>query len=262
MKDIPANLDGSPADILAAWLYWETIVSDPSQLAGAQFRGHDLTVVQTNKLSLTGPFASCWGSQGPNPTFTMYQMRADVRRFLPLQYDANHRSTGKRLVNDEDLTSNNDPTTGQPFTPHKVSMPDAGMGNNAPVTAGASLVVVYRLRDSLEPLRKIVFYDGIAVLENLDGASLLQPLRGIYQSATDTSAMLTQIGASGQPNQTDRLRLQERRHWSQWAAAQDRSVRRDIQRVRPVVDQSVDQSQHVQSRKLAVAGVPFERWLR
>src|SRR5580765_6361635 len=55
MSGIPANADGSPADILAAWLYWETIVNDPAAFAqnshatytyGAQFRGQDLKVLQ------------------------------------------------------------------------------------------------------------------------------------------------------------------------------------------------------------------------
>jgi hypothetical protein len=52
-----------------------------------------------------------------------------------------------------------------------------------------------------------VFYDGLGVLANLDGASLVQPLRGIYQSAADPAALLTIIGASGQPNTTDRIRF-------------------------------------------------------
>ena len=113
MGGSPANPDGSPADILAAWLYWETIVTDPNQISG-RFRGEDLTILKTNSLPLTGPFASCWGAGGQNLTFTMYQMRADVRRLLRLQRDANGRPTGKRLVNDSDLAAHIDPETGQP----------------------------------------------------------------------------------------------------------------------------------------------------
>ena len=41
----------------------------------------------------------------------------------------------------------------------------------------------------------------------MNGASLVQPLHGIYQSATDAGARLTIIGASGQPNHTDQLRF-------------------------------------------------------
>jgi len=49
ISGIPANADGSPADILAAWVYWETIVNDPQAFAlgsaapykyGAKFRDH------------------------------------------------------------------------------------------------------------------------------------------------------------------------------------------------------------------------------
>ena len=72
----------------------ETIVNDPSAFAqgspapytyGAKFRGHDLKVLQTKPLALSGPFASCYGPNS-TPSYTMFQMRADVRRFLPLQY--------------------------------------------------------------------------------------------------------------------------------------------------------------------------------
>ena len=162
---------------------------------GAKFRDHDLTVLQTKPLALTGPFATCFGPNGSTPSYTMFQMRADVRRFLPLQYDASGHSTGKRLVNASDLAANRDPVTNLPYGPHTIMLPEAGNGNNVPVTAGASLVVVYKLNNAAEPLRKIVFYDGLGVLPNLDGASLVQPLRGIYQSAADAGATLTMIGA-------------------------------------------------------------------
>ena len=203
MKGVPADADGLPGEILAAWLYWETIATDPSQLAGVKFRGLDVNVVQTAQLTLTGPYASCWGSNGGGPTFTMYQMRADVRRLLPLKLDANGKSTGRRLVNDTDLMNNIDPATNQPFALHTVTLPDAGNGNNAPVSAGASLVVIYR--DPRQPLRKILIYDGIGVLPKTEGATLQQPIRGIYQSRADSDARLTQIAAASQPNGTDRL---------------------------------------------------------
>src|SRR4029453_5418106 len=121
-------------------LYWETIVEFPSQLAGVQFRDtpidvNDVTIVKKNSLTLTGPFASCWASNGQQPTFTMYQMEADVRRLLPLQL-ANGVSTGKRLANGL----------------HNVRLPENGTGNHVPQSAGASLVIVYRdTRDPNDP---------------------------------------------------------------------------------------------------------------
>ena len=200
------NISGVPpqADILAAWLYWETIVQDTSQLEGVQFRTNninvnDVTIVKKNSLTLTGPFASCWASNGQQPVFTMYQMKADVRRLLPLQL-ANGVSTGKRLANGA----------------HTVRLPENGTGNHVPQSAGASLVVVYRdTRDPndpdpskrREPLRKIVFYDGISVLPDLPGAKMSQNLRGIYASETGTTkfAKITHLGGSGQPNGSDKM---------------------------------------------------------
>jgi hypothetical protein len=195
------NIGGVPdqADVLAAWLYWETIVQTPSQLTGVEFNGtpinvNDTTVVKQSPQTLSGPFASCWASNGQQPTFTMYQMRADVRKLLPLQLDAQGFSTGKRLANGS----------------HTVKLPENGTGNHVPQSAGASLVVVYRDTRAAgvrEPLRKIVIYDGISVLPDLPGAMLSQTIRGIYKSESGATkfAKITHLGGSGQPNGTDRM---------------------------------------------------------
>ena len=203
----PINISGVPdqADVLAAWLYWETIVQNPSDLAGVQFRGqpidvNDATIVKKNFQTLTGPFASCWASQGgnPKPVFTMFQMRADVRKLLPLQLDAQGSSTGKRLANGA----------------HTVRLLEAGTGNHIPQSAGASLIVVYRdtrPANVREPLRKIVMYDGISVLPDTAGATMTQTIRGIYKSesadATKKFSKITHVGGSGQPNSGDRMFL-------------------------------------------------------
>src|SRR5205814_5912837 len=151
MSGVPAQ-----ADILAAWLYWETIVVDDpdhSQLAGVKFRDIPIdvtdpntTIVKKASQSLSGPFASCYGSNGQHPLYTMYQLRADVRRFLPIQYDFSDNSvppasTTKRLVNDTDLQTNKDPNskTGATYALHTVTLPDSGAGNHIPLSAGASL---------------------------------------------------------------------------------------------------------------------------
>src|SRR5215510_4326740 len=54
MNGVPTNSDGSPADILGAWLYWETIATDPSQVTGVKFRGLDVKVTTTASLPLAG----------------------------------------------------------------------------------------------------------------------------------------------------------------------------------------------------------------
>src|SRR5262249_50856899 len=90
-------------------------------------------------------------------------------------------------------------------SPNTVTLPEAGTGNQVPQSAGASLVVVYR--DPTEPLRRILFHDGIAVLENTAGASFSLTTGGIFKSASTAAnpAMVTHIVGTGQPNATDRL---------------------------------------------------------
>ena len=97
--------------------------------------------------------------------------RADVLRLLPIRLDKDDKPTGKRLVNDADLIAH-----GLPL--HKVKLP-VRSGNQIPESAGASLVIVYR--DPSQPLRKIVFYDGIHIQSSLTDA-MTQTLRGFYRS--------------------------------------------------------------------------------
>ena len=105
----------------------------------------------------------------------MHMMRADVRRLLPRQFDANGNPTGRRLVNDTDLLNNRN-LQNNPYPLHTVTLPESGTGNRSQ-SAGASLVVVYR--DPAEPLRKIVVYDGIAVIPGIPGATMTpQPSGG------------------------------------------------------------------------------------
>ena len=92
MSGVPAN-----ADILAAFLYWETISTQISQVDGAKFRGNPVTVVKATSTRLDGDAASCWSPvSGPRPSYTLTMFRADVLRFLPLQKDSNGNITSKR----------------------------------------------------------------------------------------------------------------------------------------------------------------------
>ena len=100
MSGIPAN-----ADILVAFLYWETIWSDIEQIDGAQFRGAPITAVKASEQPLDSTYAPCWSSGGGGG-YRMTMFRADVRRLLPRQLDASGNLTGKRLVNDADLLAN------------------------------------------------------------------------------------------------------------------------------------------------------------
>ena len=141
----------------------------------------DTNVVQVSPSTLSGSTASCYSS---GTGLTMFMMRADVRRLLPREFDAAGKPTGRRLVNDAELQTNIDPETDLPYPLHTVSLPERGTGNNVPQSAGVSLVVIYR--DPAEPLRKILVYDGIAVLPDIGGATLSQTIRGIYQSSASS----------------------------------------------------------------------------
>src|SRR5881397_1864046 len=53
MRGVPEN-----ADILAAFLYWETISTDVSQLKGATFRGEPITAIKAASKKISPPVAA------------------------------------------------------------------------------------------------------------------------------------------------------------------------------------------------------------
>ena len=194
MSGIPED-----ADVVAAYLYWEaiTVTSNPAQ-ARVKFRGQEIPIddvltVKKASRPLQDATATCWSSGTP---LTMFQFRADVLRFLPLRLDVNNEPTGIRLVNDTDLEEQNLPL-------HTVSLPTRS-GNQIPEDGGASLVVVYRNPGANEPLRKIVFYDGIHIQTDLTEETTLT-LQGFYQSSLNKSAKITHLIGSGQPNNNERV---------------------------------------------------------
>ncbi len=128
MSGVPAG-----ADVVAAFPYWETISTQPSQIAGAQFRGSALTGALSATKNLTPATASCWSAGGGSrAVYKLTKFRADVLQLLPTD------AAGRPLANGL----------------HTVRLPEAGTGNQVPQSAGASLLVVYR--DPAQPLTKIV----------------------------------------------------------------------------------------------------------
>src|SRR5262245_2808843 len=157
---VNGNAVPADANILAAFLYWQTVVttSQGSATDGAQFRGQNITAtinsVEVTTAELLNPAgtAPCWSNGGaagaPDGAHRMLSYRADVLRFLPRAL-INGNPVGKPLVNDEDLVANM-------YAPgHTVRLPDAGSGNQVPVTNGATLVVIYRNPDPGAQLRSI-----------------------------------------------------------------------------------------------------------
>ncbi len=201
------NISGVPpeADIIAAYLYWETITleTDPNQAAGVTFRDTPIDIddavnVKKTSIPLVNNTASCWSAGVP---LRMWFFRADVLSFLPVRLDKDDKPTVKRLVNNADLQAH-----GKPL--HEVKLP-ARQGNQLPESPGASIVIVYQ--DPSEPLRKIVFYDGQAYVQDSLTETTAQTLRGFYKSAqlanpnTNFSAKITHIMGSGQPNGNERV---------------------------------------------------------
>ena len=193
MGGVPAN-----ADILAAYLFWETVTTGSdaweTEAAGVKFRGFDLDV--TNVLSVKrtaqpSAGAACYGSG----SLTMNMFQGDVLRFLPVKVDSAGKPTGKRIVNDADLVA-------QGLDSHTVTLPVRD-GNGVPESAGASLVVVYRDPDPNAPLKKVVIYTGNTIKP--DNMTLGLTVKGIYGSSLNKSAKITHIVSSGQPN--SRLRF-------------------------------------------------------
>src|SRR5690349_4133312 len=190
MSGIPAD-----AEIVGAYVYWEMITTDVAQIDGAKFRGLPITVVKASPLALTPANAPCWSSGGGSgATYTMTMFRADVFHLLPIQLDANGKPTGRRLVNDTDLSTNG-------FGLNTVTLPNGNSGNQIPSAAGATLFVLYR--SPSQPLTKIVVYDGIYVQS--PGVAMHQTIRGFYQSAATKAAKLTHIVGSGSPNSSERI---------------------------------------------------------
>ena len=186
MSGVPAN-----ADILAAYLYWQTIATDKSQVKLPLFRDQKIAAAKETVKPLDPSIAPCYSGGSSNTTYTMYGFRADVLRLLPSKLDEN----GIRvLVNNDDLLAN-----GQPLT--TVRMPDAGSGNQSPTTAGVSLFVVYR--DRVSPLTSISVYDGVAV--QTPGAATEHTFAGFLGAPANANARMTQIVSAGANNSSERL---------------------------------------------------------
>jgi len=207
MSGIPgyfSSIGGTPvpqnADIVAAYLYWQTIANPTmsvDMLSRGTFRG--LKVVGT-QVAPAGTM-SCWGSGGgsgnQNGAQSLRAFRADVLRYLPYKKDpATGRPLGQRLVNDADLVAN-----GLPL--HTVSLPDSGgggtqspsSGNQAYLTEGVSLLVVYRVAGA--PLRSVVIDDGGYTFSPVN-PTMTQTVQGFYQASTTAPAgKMTHIVGDG-----------------------------------------------------------------
>ncbi|MBV9437103.1 MAG: Ig-like domain repeat protein, partial [Acidobacteria bacterium] len=148
------SVNGVPdgADIVGAFLYWETLENTPAPTGNAgTFRGYSISGQQLGK--------DLQYSDG-NFNGTMRAYRADVLPYFAV-------TNGIRVA------------TGS----HTVKLPDGG--NALPVTEGATLVVIYRVISPNFPLKAVVLYDGAAA----PTTPALQIVQGFYDAASSGGAM-------------------------------------------------------------------------
>jgi hypothetical protein len=198
------NASGVPAgaDIVAAYLYWETVEKTQSDLAGKNgFFGYVINGIPrsfpiTGVVKLGNDNApSSWSGGGcagsNNGTTTLRSYRADVRPYLLLDSNGNIQT----------------PNATTPVT-YQVKLADSGsMGGGAPLTLGATLVLIYRVNSKLVPLNSIVIYDGAAAPGN-SSSVMSQTMFGFYQSTVISPAVkITHIVGDGQSNKSQSVTL-------------------------------------------------------
>ena len=72
---IPISGIPAGADVVAAFLYWETIANTIEQHQGVKFRGLPVRFAVTNSQALTGNTAPCFASGGWHSNYTMIRFR-------------------------------------------------------------------------------------------------------------------------------------------------------------------------------------------
>jgi len=182
--------------VVAALLYWQTVekvaapgsgkngyfgpLSGGPAAPGYAISGTDLTTTSPVAWSSGG----CSGSSQGGKVVRTY--RADVAGALPV--DPN----GNAIAN----------------TSFQVWLPSVGA--QAPLTLGATLVVIYRIPSGANgpdvPLNSIVIYDGVYGQTNAQTV-MSQQLQGFYDAAPNAVSRLTHIVGSGQSNKFETVYL-------------------------------------------------------
>ena len=196
INSVPSTGVPAGAEIVAALLYWETVESSQTSFTGQNgffrpvFTGGPATGYPITGVVLGNPNApvswssgGCSGNSQGSKTMRVYS--TDVRAFLPLD------SKGNTLANGT----------------YEVSLADSGSnGGGAPLTLGASLVIIYRAITPSLPLNSVVIYDGAFAPAN-GSSTMSQTLQGFYQAAASPISKLTHIVGNGQNNKFETVSL-------------------------------------------------------
>lgn len=185
----PAMFVPDGADIVAAYLYWQTVEKSQSAFAGQNgfFNGYAISGKALGNLNAPVSWSAGGCAGNSNGTTTLRTYRADVRPFLPIV-------GGRRQGNGS----------------FQVRLADSGSnGGGAPLTLGATLVIIYRTLSPLStmgPLNAITVYDGSFAPSN-NSQTMSQTIQGFYQAASSPMAKLTHIVGNGQPNKSELVYL-------------------------------------------------------
>ena len=195
-NSVPATGVPTGADIVAAFLYWETVESSQTMFVGQNgffrpvFAGGPATGYPITGVVLGNPNApvswssgGCSGSSQGSKTMRTYA--ADVSRFLPQDSQGNILANGR----------------------YEVSLADSGSsGGGAPLTLGATLIIIYRAITPSLPLTSVVIYDGAFAPAN-GSSTMSQTMQGFYQAAAGPISKLTHIVGNGQSNKYESVFL-------------------------------------------------------
>jgi hypothetical protein len=153
------------ADIVEAYLYWETLENTASASSTSGTFNHYAIVGQ--QIGTDRP-----GYVDGALTGTIRAYRAEVNAYLPVGANGVRFAAGT----------------------YSVSLPDSG-GSTFPLTEGASLVLVYRVLSPNFPLKSVVIYDGSA----LPVGPAVQVVQGFYDAVGGASGTgkSTNLFASG-----------------------------------------------------------------
>ncbi len=164
------------ADVVAAFLYWQTVedltTTPPHTGGNGFFRGYSITGKPlSGSRSVAWNQGACSGVPQGNKTLQTY--RADVLAYLPVE--------GGNI---------------QPNNNYTVRLPDSGSGA-APMTLGATLVLIYRVLDgTARSLNAVIIYDGTYASTNAT-ETMDQQIQGFYQPSGRPAAKLTHIVGGG-----------------------------------------------------------------
>ena len=179
------------AQVVAAYLYWQTVESSQTTYAGQHGFFGPSPGGPTDGYAITGtrlgnpnaPVAwssgGCSGNAQGSKTIRTY--RANVLPFLPVDSQGNVLANGSYVVRLRDSGSN---------------------GGGTPLTLGATLVIIYRIMHANVPLNSIVIYDGTFAQSN-SSSDMEQTIQGFYDAADSPVAKLTEIVGNGQPNKNE-----------------------------------------------------------